>query len=173
MKAITTEITKNDKRTNGSPRRSGAQAGWTPARRLRQAAAIRRWRPWAKSTGPRTPEGKARARMNAYKNGSRAAPARELCALLRLQRRFTRLVRQGLRLGLPERTIRALWDGERQKFLRTDYWTPRPRAPESVDYALCAGLLRAVLFRGFSPSAPAITPFFNGNPPRFGVSNVP
>lgn len=33
--------------------------GWTPKRRKRQAAMIRRLRPWERSAGPRTPEGKA------------------------------------------------------------------------------------------------------------------
>jgi hypothetical protein len=33
--------------------------GWTPERRKRQAQMIRRWRPWERSTGPRTPEGHA------------------------------------------------------------------------------------------------------------------
>jgi hypothetical protein len=39
--------------------------GWTSARRAKQAQAIRTWRPWEHSTGPRTPEGKARAAGNA------------------------------------------------------------------------------------------------------------
>ncbi|MCO6441407.1 MAG: hypothetical protein J5I81_10045 [Nitrococcus mobilis] len=43
--------------------------GWTPERRARQAEAIRRWKPWAKSTGPRTDEGKARSSRNAYRGG--------------------------------------------------------------------------------------------------------
>lgn len=46
-----------------------AANGWTPERRARQAEAIRRWRPWAKSTGPKTAEGKARAKMNGYRGG--------------------------------------------------------------------------------------------------------
>ena len=45
--------------------------GWTPERRARQAALIRTWRPWEKSTGPKTDEGKARAAQNAYKGGER------------------------------------------------------------------------------------------------------
>jgi hypothetical protein len=44
--------------------------GWTPERRARQAAQIRTWRPWAKSTGPRTPNGKARASRNGDKGGA-------------------------------------------------------------------------------------------------------
>lgn len=43
--------------------------GWTTERRARQALLIRTWRPWEKSTGPRTDEGKARASRNAFKGG--------------------------------------------------------------------------------------------------------
>ena len=32
---------------------------------------IKRWKPWAQSTGPCTPEGKAKASGNAYKGGHR------------------------------------------------------------------------------------------------------
>ena len=42
---------------------------WTPERRARQAALIRTWKPWARATGPRTPDGKATASRNAYKGG--------------------------------------------------------------------------------------------------------
>ena len=45
---------------------------WTPERRERQAELIRAHRPWERSTGPRTVEGKARAARNAYKGGLRA-----------------------------------------------------------------------------------------------------
>ena len=45
--------------------------GWTPERRAKQSAAIRRWRPWERSTGPRTAAGKARVARNAYKGGTR------------------------------------------------------------------------------------------------------
>jgi 1,2-phenylacetyl-CoA epoxidase catalytic subunit len=43
--------------------------GWTPERKARQAALIRTWKPWAKFTGPRTEEGKARAARNGDKGG--------------------------------------------------------------------------------------------------------
>jgi DNA invertase Pin-like site-specific DNA recombinase len=43
--------------------------GWTRERRKRQSELIRQFRPWERATGPRTPEGKARA----AKNGSRGA----------------------------------------------------------------------------------------------------
>ena len=45
--------------------------GWTPERRARQAELIRSWRPWERSTGPRTAEGKARASLNAYRGAKR------------------------------------------------------------------------------------------------------
>jgi len=43
--------------------------GWTPERRARQAEMIRTWKPWEKSTGPRTDEGKARTAHNGFKGG--------------------------------------------------------------------------------------------------------
>lgn len=38
--------------------------GWTPERRAKQAALIRTWAPWDKSTGPKTKEGKAAVAQN-------------------------------------------------------------------------------------------------------------
>ena len=45
--------------------------GWTPERRARQAVLIRHWKPWERSTGPRTPEGKAKVSRNADKGDTR------------------------------------------------------------------------------------------------------
>lgn len=41
-------------------------SGWTPERQAKQAEAIQRWKPWEKSTGPRTAEGKARSSKNGF-----------------------------------------------------------------------------------------------------------
>ena len=41
------------------------KSGWTDERRAKQREAIQRWKPWEKSTGPRTPQGKAQAAANA------------------------------------------------------------------------------------------------------------
>ncbi len=63
--------------------------GWTPERRARQAALIRTWKPWERSTGPRTDEGKARTSRNGFKGGHRATLrelAKELNQALREQR---------------------------------------------------------------------------------------
>ena len=44
---------------------------WTAEQRARQSIAIRRWAPWEHSTGPRTPQGKARVARNAYTGNTR------------------------------------------------------------------------------------------------------
>jgi len=59
--------------------------GWTPERRARQAELIRAWRPWDKSTGPRTKAGKAIVACNPWKGGVRGA-LRDLARALRQQR---------------------------------------------------------------------------------------
>ena len=61
--------------------------GWTPERRARQAALIRTWRPWEKSTGPRTDEGKARVAQNAFKGGARLL-LRKLASTMREQEKY-------------------------------------------------------------------------------------
>jgi len=43
--------------------------GWTPERRARQAAAIRTWKPWERSSGPVTEAGKVASSQNAYRHG--------------------------------------------------------------------------------------------------------
>lgn len=67
------------------------KAGWTAERRQKHAEAIRRWKPWAKSTGPRTASGKARAAQNAYKHGGRAAHSRLMNEALAAQRTCLRI----------------------------------------------------------------------------------
>lgn len=54
---------------------------WTPERRARQAQAIRRWKPWERSTGPKTPEGKTTASRNAFRGGHRRALREEMRVL--------------------------------------------------------------------------------------------
>ncbi len=59
--------------------------GWTPERRERMARQIHSWKPWERSTGPRTAEGKARVARNAWKGGVRPA-ARRLAKTLNDER---------------------------------------------------------------------------------------
>ena len=44
----------------------------TPEHRALRAELIRRWKPWEKSTGPKTPEGKKKAAMRGFKGAERA-----------------------------------------------------------------------------------------------------
>lgn len=52
--------------------------GWTQERRARQAEQILAWRPWERSTGPRTAAGKARSSRNADKPNSFNRRTRQL-----------------------------------------------------------------------------------------------
>lgn len=56
--------------------------GWTPERRARQSELIRTWKAWERSTGPKTPEGKARVARNPW-NGRERSALRRLSWLLR------------------------------------------------------------------------------------------
>jgi hypothetical protein len=51
---------------------------WTADRRLRQSELIQGWRPWEKSTGAKTSEGKAISKMNALKHGGYSADTKRL-----------------------------------------------------------------------------------------------
>jgi hypothetical protein len=44
----------------------GTKSAWTEERRARQAEIIRQTKPWEKSTGPKTEEGKTISSRNAY-----------------------------------------------------------------------------------------------------------
>jgi hypothetical protein len=57
---------------------------WTDARKTEQGEAIRRWRPWDQSSGPKTHEGKAIVGQNSFKGSPRVAlqQARQLERLL-------------------------------------------------------------------------------------------
>jgi len=54
----------------------------TPEHRAMRAELIRRWKPWEKSTGPKSPEGKAKSAIRGYKGGLRDQ-VRELSRLLK------------------------------------------------------------------------------------------
>jgi hypothetical protein len=47
--------------------------GWTLSRRASQAERIRSWSPWMHSTGPKSPEGKARVARNGFRGAQRPA----------------------------------------------------------------------------------------------------
>ena len=51
---------------------------WSPEQRARQSVKIQQWRPWARSTGPKTEEGKVASAGNANKHGLRGRKWLEL-----------------------------------------------------------------------------------------------
>ena len=62
---------------------------WTLEQRQQQSQAIKRWKPWSKSTGPKSPKGKAAVARNAYTGGEVAsfrASVKEFNQVLREQR---------------------------------------------------------------------------------------
>jgi len=61
---------------------------WTAEQRAQQSEAIRRWKPWERSTGPKTDTGKATVSANALKHGLRSA------GWLEDQKRITELLRR-------------------------------------------------------------------------------
>jgi len=61
--------------------------GWTPERRACQAELIRQWKPWEKSTGPKTQAGKDVVSRNAYKGGTWRL-LRDLAHALRDQKEY-------------------------------------------------------------------------------------
>lgn len=72
--------------------KDGKVWGWTEERRLKQAQAIRRWKPWLASTGPTTAAGKAISSRNASKPDAIrkqiAAIKAELAHVLRLVKKI-------------------------------------------------------------------------------------
>ncbi len=63
--------------------------GWSKERRERQAELIRQWQPWAKSTGPKSTEGKERVARNAWRGGHRQK-LRELSKMVNAEIREAR-----------------------------------------------------------------------------------
>ena len=63
------------------------KSGWTDERKAKQREAIQRWKPWEKSTGPRTERGKSEARANLayarFKQATKDMTTRQLLALVK------------------------------------------------------------------------------------------
>ncbi len=81
---------------------------WTPEARKQQSELIRRHRPWARSTGPRTAAGKAKSARNAYKHGGRAAPMKRMYKALSWQRQFVLAVMRRFRRNQAARRATRL-----------------------------------------------------------------
>ena len=64
----------------------------TPEHRALRAELIRRWKPWEKSTGPKTPEGKKKAAMRGFKGAERAQLRRVAKALNQQNVELTKVI---------------------------------------------------------------------------------
>jgi hypothetical protein len=62
--------------------------GWTEEKRAAAAKRARENKPWEKSTGPRTDNGKAAIKNNALKHGGYSAPYKELMQTLKEQEKW-------------------------------------------------------------------------------------
>lgn len=62
--------------------------GWSAERRQKQAQRCRQNKPWEKSTGPKTTEGKKWSSLNAFKHGGRCRILDESREMLRLNWEF-------------------------------------------------------------------------------------
>ena len=51
---------------------------WTPEARAAQSALAKRLKPWTRSTGPKTPAGKAKAAKNSFKTGAYSKARKEI-----------------------------------------------------------------------------------------------
>lgn len=85
-----THISKTGKPAKSRRKTPPNRHGWTPERRAAQAERIRRVKPWRKSTGPRTEDGKEAVKNNACRHGWRSEDMREVYRLLRCQRQFVK-----------------------------------------------------------------------------------
>jgi hypothetical protein len=57
--------------------------GWTAERRLQQSIMIRNWKPWDRSTGPKTDDGRRRSSQNALAHGGYKSNLKEELKMLK------------------------------------------------------------------------------------------
>lgn len=67
---------------------------WTPEERAAQSLLTRTQKPWEKSTGPKTEEGKKKSSRNAVTHGMETAEGRAFSQALRDTRQLLRLLKK-------------------------------------------------------------------------------
>ena len=73
---------------------------WTEKDKKRQTCVMRRHKPWRKSTGPRTQEGKEKSKYNAVKHGRCSAASVRMRKAFAAQGRFLKQCEVYIRAGL-------------------------------------------------------------------------
>ncbi len=114
--------------------------GWSPERRARQSAAIRRWAPWKKSTGPKTAAGKARVARNAVKNWPEPMRTVKTCLALHNlylaeYKEFSRMAREKGKNKLLDRRLKY-----REKALVKLGYAINGRIIELLESGICKNL---------------------------------
>jgi hypothetical protein len=65
---------------------------WTPEARQKQRENAIKSKPWGKSTGPRTPDGKRKVSCNGFKHGLRSKEMQTLLRTMAAQSRYVRTI---------------------------------------------------------------------------------
>jgi len=99
--------------------------GWSEQRKADAALRIHEWAPWKKSTGPKTPEGKAVVSQNGQKGGTRANYRKAMTCL-------SQITRDQIRLDLFMSII--TWTKQRNDAGLDD-------SDEALEIAICNGAL--------------------------------
>lgn len=95
-------------------------AKWSEERKQRQAEAIRRWKPWEKSTGPKSKEGKERAAANSFGNGFHTQEWLALRKLMKLQRLYLDIIDADMRATkLRDAEVELLKAKEKYEVMRS------------------------------------------------------
>ncbi|MEM6780355.1 MAG: hypothetical protein AAF569_00670 [Pseudomonadota bacterium] len=103
---------------------------WTEERRRKQAETIRKTKPWEKSTGPKTAEGKRRSRLNALKHGDRCRISPSFVELQHLNKAF---IEHAQEIAIWEREFQEVTNKLKEMRLKSKTSPPRNTPEEPTN----------------------------------------